>query len=201
MSAEDDAPLVAAAAGGDTVAFNRLVLRYQDQAYTLCFRLTGNADDAADATQEAFLSAYRHIAESRGVFRAWLLRIASNCCYDLHRQRRRRPSQSLDETAARDGDEGEAMQIADPAIGPEGLALRGETERLVQGALLQLAEDQRLAVVLCDLYGFDYQGIAEMTGVELGTVKSRINRGRRRLRDILLAARELLPPEYRLSEG
>jgi RNA polymerase sigma-70 factor (ECF subfamily) len=201
VSAVDDAPLVAAAAGGDTAAFNRLVLRYQDQAYTLCYRLTGNADDAADATQEAFLSAYRHIAEFRGgTFRAWLLRIAANCCYDLHRQRRRRPAISLDDGRSEDPEDSVPLEVADPAIGPEELALRREMEQVVQAGLLTLPEDQRLAVVLCDLYGFDYQAISTITAAELGTVKSRINRGRRRLRDYLLTQRELLPTTYRLRK-
>jgi RNA polymerase sigma-70 factor (ECF subfamily) len=198
---DDDAPLVAAAARGDTAAFNRLVLRYQDQAYTLCYRLTGNAEDAADATQEAFLSAYRHVKEFRGgTFRAWLLRIAANCCYDLHRQRRRRPAESLDERRAEEGGDGGTVAVADPAVGPEDLAVRREMETVVQAGLLTLPEDQRLAVVLCDLYGFDYQAIGGITGTELGTVKSRINRGRRRLRDYLLAKREHLPTAYRLKE-
>ncbi len=200
MSAQDDGPLVAAAARGDTAAFNRLVVRYQDQVYTLCYRLTGNADDAADAAQEAFLSAYRHVREVRGVFRAWVLRIAANCCYDLHRARSRRPADSLDRPTAGGEAESSARDVTDPAIGPEEVALKGELERVVQAGLLALPEDQRLAVVLCDLYGFDYQSIGDMLGTELGTVKSRINRGRRRLRDHLLAQRELLPSAYRLKE-
>jgi RNA polymerase sigma-70 factor (ECF subfamily) len=194
----DEAPLVAAASRGDTVAFNRLVLRYQDVVYTLCFRLTGNPDDAADAAQEAFISSYRHIGSFRGgVFRSWLLRIAANCCYDLHRWRKRRPADSLDSNP--DDDEA-ATDPEDAGPGPEALALQRELADVVQAGLLQLPADQRLAVVLCDLYGFDYQAIASTTRVELGTVKSRINRGRRRLRDHLLANRELLPPAYRLTE-
>jgi RNA polymerase sigma-70 factor (ECF subfamily) len=175
-----------------------LALRHQDAIYTLCFRLTGNADDAADAAQEAFLSAYRHLRDFRGgTFRSWLLRIAANCCYDLHRHRKRRPSESLD----RDGDESEAAAgVADPAPGPEAALLTREFEGILQAALLTLPEDQRLAVVLCDLYEMDYQAIAAATGADLGTVKSRINRGRRRLRDYLLQRRELLPAAYRLRE-
>jgi RNA polymerase sigma-70 factor (ECF subfamily) len=203
VSADDDGPLAAAAVGGDTAAFNRLVLRYQDQAFTLCYRLTGNAEDAADATQEAFVAAYRHIRDYHGgSFRAWVLRIAANSCYDLHRTRRRRPADSLDEPASGDPeDAGVPREVADPAIGPEDLALRRELESVVQAGLLTLPKDQRLAVVLCDLQGFDYQAIGAMTGTELGTVKSRINRGRRRLREYLLAQRELLPDAYRLREG
>jgi RNA polymerase sigma-70 factor (ECF subfamily) len=200
---DEDSPLVAAAARGDTPAFNRLVLQHQDQVYTLCYRLTGNAEDAADAAQEAFLSAYRHVREVRGVFRSWLLRIAANACYDLHRARGRRPADSLDQPVGNAGEGGAGMatrDVADPAFGPEELALHGELERVVQAGLLTLPEDQRLAVVLCDLHGFDYQAISDLTGAELGTVKSRINRGRRRLRDYLLAERELLPAAYRLRE-
>ena len=204
----DEGALVAAARGGDTAAFNRLVLRYQDSVYTLCYRLTGNADDAADAAQEAFLAAYRHLTDLRsGTFRAWLLRIAANCCYDLHRQRRRRPADSLDRQ--RDDEAHEAHQAhgagaataADPAPGPEAAALTREFEHVLQAGLLTLPDDQRLAVVLCDLYEFDYQAIAAATGAELGTVKSRINRGRRRLRDYLLQQRELLPVRYRLTNS
>ncbi|HEX2034853.1 MAG TPA: sigma-70 family RNA polymerase sigma factor [Chloroflexota bacterium] len=188
----DDNEAVAAARAGDAVAFNRLVLRYQDAVYTLCFRLTGNAEDAADAAQEAFLSAYQHLDGFRGgAFRSWLLRIAANASYDLLRQRKRRPAASLDRPAREEDDApGPALDVPDPAIGPEGQALRAEFDRLVQAGLLELPEDQRLAVVLCDIYEFDYATIAATTGVELGTVKSRINRGRRRLRDYLLAHRE-----------
>jgi RNA polymerase sigma-70 factor (ECF subfamily) len=200
---DDDAPTLAAARAGDMVAFNRLVLRYQDAVYTLCVRLTGNAEDAADAAQEAFLSAYRHLDAYRGgAFRSWLFRIAANCSYDLLRERKRRPADSLDRPAARDpdGDELPVLEVPDPGPGPEATALRREVEAAVQVGLLTLPEDQRLAVVLCDLYGFDYAAIAAATEVELGTVKSRINRGRRRLRDFLLERRELLPPSYRLTE-
>ena len=198
-AAADEAALVAAACGGDTVAFNRLVLRYQDAVYPLCFRLTGNAEDAADAAQDAFLSAFRHIQEYRGgLFRSWVLRIAANCCYDLHRQRKRRPAESLDRPAGPAEDAAAHPDVPDAAPGPEALLLQAELGELLQAALLTLPEDQRLAIVLCDLYEFDYQTIAGMTSLELGTVKSRINRGRRRLRDYLLAHRELLPATYRL---
>jgi RNA polymerase sigma-70 factor (ECF subfamily) len=193
----DDAPGVAAAQLGDVAAFNQLVLRHQDAVYTLCFRLTANADDAADATQEAFLAAFRHLAELRGGFRSWLLRIAANACHDVHRRRRRRPADSLSSTEL---DGYGALDVADPAPGPEAGALASELQSVLRAALLELPDEQRLALVLCDLYDFDYQAIAGIAKTELGTVKSRINRGRRRLRDILLAKRELLPAAYRLRE-
>lgn len=197
----DERETVARAQGGDRGAFNQLVIRHQDAVYTLCYRLTGNAEDAADATQEAFLSAFRHIAEFRGgAFAGWLLRIASNACFDLHRYRRRRPATSLDAPPpARD--DAPTRDVEDEAPGPEREALRGELADLIQAGLLELPEDQRLALVLCDQHGYDYQSIADVTAVELGTVKSRINRARRKMRDFLQRHRELLPDAYRLSEG
>jgi RNA polymerase sigma-70 factor, ECF subfamily len=204
-TAEDDpdSQVVAQARGGDTAAFNRLVLRYQDAVYTLCYRLAGNGDDAADAAQEAFLSAYRHLADFRGgAFRSWLLRIAANACHDVHRRRRRRPAESL--TQDREEEDSAERDVADGAPGPEAAALSGELGALLQRGLLALPADQRLALVLCDQYGYDYAAIAAITEVELGTVKSRINRARRKLRDFLVSdpiRRELLPDAYRLSPG
>ena len=197
-AADDEHRLVHAARGGDGAAFNRLVLRYQDAVYTLCFRLTGNTADAADAAQEAFLSAYRHLADFRGgAFRSWVFRIAANASYDLHRRRKRHPTEPLERPESEA--EPPASEIADPALGPEAALLRQELAQYLQAGLLELPQDQRLAVVLCDVHAFDYQAIAAITGAELGTVKSRINRGRRRLRDYLLANRELLPATYRLT--
>ncbi len=195
--ATEDAATVTAAQSGDRTAFNRLVLRYQDAVYTLCYRLSDTAEDAADATQEAFLSAYRHLADYRGgTFRSWLFRIAANACLDLHRQRKRRPAASLDSG----GQDETPLDLADERPGPEAEALRGELGGLVQRGLESLPEDQRLALVLCDQYGYDYAAIAQMTDAELGTVKSRINRARRKMRDFLLMHRELLPEPYRLTE-
>ena len=197
----DERETISRAQTGDRLAFNQLVIRHQDAVYTLCFRLTGSPEDAADATQEAFLSAFRHIKDFRGeVFVGWLLRIASNACYDLHRYRKRRPTESLDAPPP-GGDDAPTRDVPDESTGPESEALRGELSEAIQAGLLDLPEDQRLALVLCDQYGYDYQAIAEITSVELGTVKSRINRARRKMRNFLRGHRELLPDPYRLSEG
>lgn len=197
---DEDATLVGDAVAGSVTSFNRLVLRYQDATFTLCFRLTGNAEDAADASQEAFLAAFRHLSEYRGgSFKSWLFRIAANRCYDLHRTRQRRPEEPLGPSAESDFEDApRPVEPADPGEGPEAAALRAELDRCIQAGLLELPEEQRLALVLCDLYQYDYQTIAALAEVELGTVKSRINRGRRRLRQYLLDHRELLPTAYRL---
>ena len=197
----DERETISRAQSGDRLAFNQLVIRHQDAVYTLCYRLTGNAEDATDATQDAFLSAFKHIGDYRGgAFPGWLLRIASNTCYDLHRYRKRRPTTWLDAPPDPE-DDAPSRDVADEAPGPEAEALRGELSDVMQTGLLELPDDQRLALVLCDQYGYDYQAIAEITSAELGTVKSRINRARRKMRDFLRQHRELLPGHYRLSEG
>jgi RNA polymerase sigma-70 factor (ECF subfamily) len=177
---EREAALIERARGGDLDAFNSLVELHQRAAYNLCLRMLGNSSAAEDATQEAFFSAYRGMRGFKGQrFRPWLMRIAANACTDELRRRGRRPAISLD--APPPGSD-EPIDVADTAPGPELEALRGETHAIVQAALLRLPPDQRLAVVLSDVQGFAYEEIAESMGTSIGTVKSRIARGREKLR-------------------
>lgn len=140
---------------------------------------------AEDATQEAFFAAYRSIRSYRGgAFRGWLLRIASNQCYDQLRLRQRQPKQSLPDE----------LLISDPAPLPEQLALSAEAVVVLEKAIAQLSPEHRLCVLLIDVQGLDYQEAAAALNVNLGTVKSRLSRARAQLR-------ELVPPEFRLSMG
>jgi RNA polymerase sigma-70 factor (ECF subfamily) len=184
---DDEAGVVARAVAGDRAAFARLVEHYQSACYGLAWRLIGNPDLAADATQDAFVHAYDAIGRFRGgVFRSWLLRITANASYDILRRNQRRPTSALP-----DADEGEA-ELPDPAApNPVVEAGRAELYRHLDDALRRLPEDQRAAVVLCDVYGMDYAEVADMTSSALGTVKSRIHRGRLRLRELLAPHREL----------
>lgn len=184
---DDEAELVARAAGGDRVAFSRLMEHYQAACYGLAWRLLGNADQAADAVQDAFIHAYTAIDRYRGgIFRSWLLRITANASYDIMRRAKRRPSQPLP-----DVEEGEP-ELPDVATSnPAAEAARSEMYRHLEVALRRLPEDQRTAIVLCDVYGMDYNEVAAMTDAALGTVKSRIHRGRLRLRELLADHREL----------
>ncbi|MCR4406496.1 MAG: sigma-70 family RNA polymerase sigma factor [Anaerolineae bacterium] len=196
----DEKALIAAAQQGDLEAFNRLVLAYQNMTYNLAYRILGDGDAAADATQDAFLSAYRAIGRFRGgSFKAWLLRIVTNACYDQLRVKQRRPTTSL-----------EALLVTDPESGPsfveagekpEEYALRRELNQVIQAGIGTLPADQRITLVLADIQGFNYQEIAEITDVSLGTVKSRLSRARARLRDFLVAQGELLPAQYRLTDN
>jgi RNA polymerase sigma-70 factor (ECF subfamily) len=183
----DEAAVIARAAGGDRTAFTQLMEHYQSACYGLAWRLLSDADQAADATQDAFIHAYRAIGSFRGgVFRSWLLRITANASYDLMRRAQRRPSSPLP-----DPDEG-APELPDlGAVNPVAEATKSELYRHLEVALARLPADQRTAVVLCDVYGMDYNEVAQMTQSALGTVKSRIHRGRLRLRELLAEHREL----------
>ncbi len=187
----DEQELVERSRGGDLEAFNCLVIAYQDRVYNLCLRMLGSPQAAEDAAQETFLSAYRSVGRMRGPnVRSWLLRIAANASIDELRRRRRQPQLSME--VATPGNEPERpLEVADPAQGPERLALHGELREALQVELLRLPPDQRLAVILCDLEGLSYEEIAATMGRSIGTVKSRISRGRSRLREALRAQPEL----------
>ncbi len=177
----DEERLVPLARNGDLGAFNQLVEHTQAVVYNVCLRMLQNADQAADATQEAYFSAYRAMRTYRGgSFRAWLLRIASNQCYDALRRRKREPAISLDESFER----------PDPGPDPEERALSREVRMALERAISQLPPDQRLCLLLIDAQGLDYQEAAEAMNINLGTVKSRLSRAR-------TALRELIPPEFR----
>ena len=184
---DDEAAIVARAVAGDRAAFAQLAEHYQGACYGLALRLTGDPDAAMDATQDALIHAYDGMARYRGgQFRSWILRIAANASYDILRRAQRRPASALPET-----EEG-GMQIADlETPGPIEAAERSELYRHLERALQRLPEDQRVAVVLCDVYGMDYLEVARLTEAPVGTVKSRIHRGRLHLRQILGPHREL----------
>ena len=184
---DDEAAVVARATAGDRVAFAQLVEHYQSACYGLAWRLLGDGDMAADATQDAFLHAYHAIGRFRGgIFRSWLLRITANASYDLLRRAQRRPASPLPEP------ESGEPELADTRM-PDPVAEVGRSDlyRHLDAALQELPDDQRMAVVLCDVYGLDYGEVAAATDVALGTVKSRIHRGRLRLRELLADHREL----------
>jgi RNA polymerase sigma factor (sigma-70 family) len=198
-STMDEQALISSAQRGDVHAFNQLVRKYQRLAYNTAYRMLSNADSAADATQDAFTNAFRAIGKFRGgSFKAWILRIVTNACYDQLRRRQRRPEESLDDLIEIEADHTSLM--ADHAEQPEEYALRQEVGRTIQQGLASLPDDQRTAIILSDIQGFSYDEIAETMGVALGTVKSRISRGRSALRDFLRGQGELLPKAYRPTQ-
>ncbi|MBL8130740.1 MAG: sigma-70 family RNA polymerase sigma factor [Anaerolineae bacterium] len=191
---DDEAQTVRAAQRGDVDAFNVLVLRYQDAAFSLAFRLLSDRATAADVAQEAMIAAFQQLRGFRGEnFRAWLLRIVTNRCYDELRRQRRRPTVSLSPDPGE-----EDLPIPDEALSPEESAQQRELQRAIQRCIDALNPDQRVALVLCDVEGLEYHDIAQSVGAQIGTVKSRISRARSSVRDCLRKFRELLPASYRL---
>lgn len=194
----DQIKLIQLAQNGDLSAFNALVLSYQDQVYSVTYRIMGTGDSASDATQDAFINAFRRIKTYRGGnFRAWLLRIATNTCYDILRYEKRRPATAFDDLPGGDSDDG--APIPDKADTPEEVAQKSELNSAIQDCINALSPDQKIALVMSDVEGYSYQEIAEHAEVQLGTVKSRLSRARLSVRRCLQAVQELLPTEYRLT--
>jgi RNA polymerase sigma-70 factor (ECF subfamily) len=196
----DELALINEAQRGNLDSFNTLVLTYQDVLFNTALRIMGDEESAADATQEAFLSAFRAIKSYRGgSFKAWLLRTVTNACYDELRRRKRRPSVPL-EPETDDGDEMETPRwLADPSLSPEQEAEVDELEHAIQHCLEGLPVEFRTVVVLSDLQGMDYKDVAAVVRAPLGTIKSRLARARLRLRECLQGFWELLPATFRLE--
>jgi RNA polymerase sigma-70 factor (ECF subfamily) len=194
----DEIRVIKEAQKGSLSAFNQLVMTYQGTAYNVAYRVIGNADAAADACQEAFIKAYQAINQYRGgSFKSWLLRIVTNACYDQLRYKSRRPAASLEDLTEESDDHNE--KLVNGSEKPEEYLMRDELGEMIQLGINHLPDDQRVILVLSDVQGFSYQEIAEIVGQPLGTIKSRLSRGRQRLRDFLLT-QELLPNQYRLND-
>lgn len=197
----DEPTLIKEAQHGSLTAFNSLVLTYQVSVYNTALRILGDEDQAADASQEAFISAFRALNSFRGgSFKAWLLRTVTNACYDELRRRKRRPTTPLEP----ESEDGEGMEspawLADPQASPELQMDQAELEHAIQHCLENLPTDFRTVVVLADIQGLDYTEVAAATRKPIGTIKSRLARARLRLRECLQAFRELLPAAFRLDE-
>ncbi|MCX6082736.1 MAG: sigma-70 family RNA polymerase sigma factor [Chloroflexi bacterium] len=196
----DEPALIHAAQTGDLDAFNGLVLAYQSVIYNTALRIMGDDSLASDATQEAFISAFRSINSFRGgSFKAWLMRTVTNACYDELRRQKRRPTVSLEPTNDDDEEIESPHWLADASMTPAEKFEADELEHAIQHCLESLPVDFRMVVVLTDIQGMDYSEVASSIRVPLGTIKSRLARARLRLRECLQGFGELLPAAYRLE--
>lgn len=180
MTALDDATLVASAQTGDRAALDQLLRRHYDKIYAVCRRVTGNASDADDACQEALIKITRSLPrfDGRSSFGTWAYRIATNASLDELRKRKRRPS-----LHSVRGDDDQAPEVVDPLAAKQ---VEAVSDRMaLDEALAELSEDFRHAVILRDVADLDYSEIAEVLDVPVGTVKSRIARGRSTMADRL----------------
>lgn len=197
----DETSLINSAQQGDLNAFNTLILHYQDAVFNTALRILGDEDQAQDAAQEAFISAFQSIKSFRGgSFKAWLLRTVTNACLDELRRQKRRPTTPL-EPETSDGEEMDSPKwLADSSMTPAQKAEADELEHAIQHCLDALPTEFRTAVVLADVQGMDYTEVAATVRVPLGTIKSRLARARLRLRECLRSFEELLPSSFRLEE-
>lgn len=194
-----DTDLIVQCQAGDLAAFDTLVERHQNKIFNLCYWMLGNRDEAADAAQDAFIRAYRSLPNFRGdsAFGTWLHRIAVNTALDAANRRKRAPLPYTDVISAADCEEETPDIDSTPAqtdlaqSEPALAALRHERHVAVREALARLPENFRQVLVLFEIEGYAYEEIAGVLDLPLGTIKSRINRARLRLRDELQGAREL----------
>ena len=184
--------LVSAARQGDMAAFESLVHLYEKRVFALTLRMCGDREDAAEAAQEAFLAAWQGLAFFRGdsSFSTWLYRLASNACVDLLRRESRHRTAagpSLD-------DEELNLEVPDAMPSPQDEAERRELREEIERGLAALSPEHREVLVLRELHQLSYDEIAETLDLDVGTVKSRISRGRKQLRNFLLKSGNFSPP-------
>ena len=177
---------------GDQEAFGELVRFYEKKVYALTLRMCKNPDDAAEAAQEAFLSAWQGLKFFRGEasFSTWLYRLASNACVDLLRKEQRHRAAAGPSL----NDEDTYMDIADDAATPQELAERSELREQIEEGLQSLSPEHREVLILRELHQLSYDEIAQTLDLDTGTVKSRISRGRKALRNFLLQSGNFSPP-------
>ncbi|MDO5436305.1 MAG: sigma-70 family RNA polymerase sigma factor [Clostridia bacterium] len=176
-----DQLLLRRAQQGDTAAFEQLVTPFEGIIWRVCWHYTGNEQDARDCAQDTMLKAWRSLKDYRGdcAFESWLYRIAASCSLDLLRKEKRRPKESADELAEK------GFDPADPAPGTEETAIKNDEHARLREAISRLPEDQRDALVLTQLEGRPYEETAELLNTTPGTVKSRVNRAKQKLKEIL----------------
>lgn len=196
--------LIHSAQEGDVEAFNELVLIYQDLAYSVAYRIMRD-EIAADITQNAFISAFQKLEQFQGGnFKAWMMRIVTNACYDELRRQKRRPTSSLDDMQ----DDTDGLDLVDEAHvsfmsqtdNPETAVQRNELQAMIEACIEALNDHHRIVIVLADVEQYSYEEVADIAHISLGTVKSRLSRARANLRDCLRNKEELLPDQYRLHK-
>lgn len=190
-SQRDAVELVALAKQGDMDAFEALILQHEKIVYNIAFRMMDGGEDVKDMAQEVFLKVYRNLErfDGKSAFSTWIYRIAVNTCIDEIRKRKGKQTYSLD-AELEDEDGNYKKQFADEGGRPEEEMLRKELRGEVLAALETLSPEHKAAVILRDIRGYSYEEIAEMMQMPLGTVKSRISRGRAQLKEEILKIRE-----------
>ena len=185
---KDEEVLISAASNGDSAAFGQLVTNYQALVYNTIKLKVKNSEDAMDLSQEVFIKLWKALPNWRGEcrFSTWIYRICVNASVDFLRRTPNVAPESLSGTPDDDGDD-RPLEVADDSIGasPERTLEQNETVARVRNAITQLSDEQREVIMLRDIEGYTYEEISDMLSLEIGTVKSRLNRARGNLRAIL----------------
>ena len=186
MTREDELKIIRRVLDGDANAFEALVLEHQKNVYNLSLKMLGNPEDAMDASQETFLRAYRSLGSFQGDsrFSVWLYRMTSNVCIDLLRKRKRRAEVSM--TVTNEDDEESELEIPDERFSPDAALDKAERVRAVREGLRKLPEEYRRILTLREIGGLSYEELADALELELGTVKSKLFRARKKLCSLLL---------------
>ena len=178
----EETVLIQATSQGNLTAFNELVLKYQDQVFNLAHRILDNQDMAEDIAQDTFIHAFQKIHQFRGgSFRAWLLKIATNLCYDEMRIWKRHPYQPLKPTDKENNINESPQWLRDPNPLPERMVETDDLHEILENAISKLPNIYRTTLSLIDIDEFDYKDAASIMGISIGTVKSRLARGRMQL--------------------
>jgi RNA polymerase sigma-70 factor (ECF subfamily) len=200
---QDEQYAIARTLAGDLNAFNELVVRYQNLAYSVAYRMLQSREAASDAVQDSFVKAYRALPSLRngnGSFKSWLMRIVVNTCHDIIRINGRVILEEISDDASYelndDSGKNKPLQLIDAHESPQAFVERMELSAQIELGLRALPAEQRLVLMLCDIHGYSYEEIHEITGWPMGTIKSRISRARLKLRDFLLQQPDLVPAGF-----
>ena len=195
MTKDEELNIVRRVLDGEVNAFERLVLENQKNVYNLALKMLGNPEDAMDASQETFLRAYRSLAGFHGEsrFSVWLYRMTSNVCIDMMRRKKRRSEVSM--TVTNEDDEESELEIPDERFSPEQTLDKAERVRAVREGLKQLPEEARRILTLREIGGLSYEELAQALDMELGTVKSKLFRARKKLCAILMESGNFSPDD------
>lgn len=194
---DDEKNLLTKAKNNDIDAFEKLIEIYQKKVFNIAFRMMGNYEDANDAAQEVFIRVFRSLEsfKEQSAFSTWIYRITTNVCLDELRKKKNKKLIYIDEEIKNeDGEVKRQIESDEPT--PEILAEKNEIKKFINEAINSLSEEHKLVIVLRDIQGFSYNEIASITKTPEGTVKSRINRARQALKEILVLKKELLSEEF-----
>ena len=196
----EEKELISLAKNGDLESFNQLILKYQNLAFTVAFRMMGNQQAAEDICQDSFIKAYQKIMLFKGgLFKSWLMRIITNTAIDQIRKNKKQNELDIYPQDENDNEIENARWMLDSSMSPEEQTIQNQLNKAIQNCINKLPPNFKAVIVLIDLQSFDYKEASKSLDTPLGTIKSRLLRARKKLQNCLLGYEELLPTNFRLN--